>query len=159
MVVCPSSSCSASFEDLLDLNVPRAYLHACLSLADSMLRTLGRLLVYVIGAPYSVGARVTPSFPLQSAASIVPAGVMTRLYCLPRTVQRGLFRLLSARLRIAEVRCTRLRVRLVMVVGGLGSTSSAARTGSAGVVCSSVLGSPQLPNFFLKSTCSFESPS
>ncbi len=78
-MLCPSSSCSASFEDLLDLNVPRAYLSACLSLADSMPRTLGRLLVYAIGDPYIVGARVASSFPLRSAVSIVPAGVTTRL--------------------------------------------------------------------------------
>ena len=41
------------------------------------------MIVYVIGDPYSVGARVAPSFLLRSAVSIIPAGVMTLLYSLP----------------------------------------------------------------------------
>ncbi len=51
------------------------------------------------------------------------------------TVQRGLIRLLSARLQIAEVLCTRLGVCLVRSAGGKGLSSSAARTGSVGDVC------------------------
>jgi hypothetical protein len=37
----------------------------------------------VLAAALELGARVAPSFPLRSAVSIVSAGVMTRLYCLP----------------------------------------------------------------------------
>ncbi len=77
--MCPSFSCSAAFEDLLDLNVPKLIF----PLVCLLLRTLEWLIVYVIGALYSVGARVAPSFPLWSAVSIVPAGVMTRLHYLP----------------------------------------------------------------------------
>ncbi len=67
---------------------------------------------------------------------------MMRLYFLPPARYGRLcctlhstawfLRWLSDRLQIAEVRCTRLRVRMEMAVGGEGSTSSTARTGSAG---------------------------
>jgi hypothetical protein len=78
-------------------------------------RTLGRLIVYVIGAPYRVGARVAPSFPLRSAVPIVPAGVMTRLYCLPPARYRRLcFTLHSTAWFVQVIECPTPDCRVAM---------------------------------------------